>query len=36
MKIRHGIYSIAALFAGIFLAVVVGYTTSTPQRNMPK
>ena len=36
MKIRHGIYSIVALFVGILLAVVVGYTTSTPQRDMPK
>jgi hypothetical protein len=36
MKIRHCIYSIAALFVGILLAVVVGYTTGTPQRDVPK
>ncbi len=34
MKIRHGIYSIAAFSLGILLAAVVGYTTGTPQPNI--
>lgn len=36
MKIRHGIYSVAALFIGILLAVIVSHTTGTPQRDTPK
>ena len=36
MKIRHGIYSVAAFFVGILLAVVVGHTTGTLQHDGPK
>lgn len=36
MKIRYGIYSIAAFFFGILLAVVVGHTIGIPQRDVRK